>query len=675
MSFRHPEALLALLLLALPLWWHRRRRVALPPYSFSALFLLRRSESETRLRRWQDPLLLALRLALVALLVLLMADPQPPRATLPTTRLSLALVLDDSFSMRRLEGRESVWQRTLDRAQGEVAKLPPASECSLLLGGSPPRALAVRRPCAWVRKRLRALATHAPSRGDGLLAAYRQAQHIVDASSLHERRVLVLSDWAAHVDFPTSAAQPRQGMALRFERTCERAKQENAFIESALLEARSAGAGMRSLRVRLNPGRAERLVLRGSSGFSWAAASLSGQREIVLRLPEEALRAPHPAAWLELEGNDDLADDDRFPLLLREEPALQVWVLNGAPSANPNEDEVHRFMRALLLAPRERGRFQLRSVQAAELERLQADHADVLVLANVRSLDARLREQVLSFVEGGGGLFFTLGEQVEARRASAEWQALLPARLQPSLGMPTARPLWTEGAALALGSEASSLDGTRIQRYFPLSPLDKTAQSLFRLEAGTALWVWRKQGRGRVALLATTLDDAWNELPFRPGYLPWMSRFVRALAGDPRFPRRAEVPGTRLHLPRLAGVSVMEVIDPRGGSRVFTLERQAALNLDTQTEIGPYRVRVGPSARELHEERRLAFTLAAPPRESLLKPGRVPPSSTPPAGPGRIEQAASDTPSPYLPFLLFGLLLLWLGEAWMRPKAENRGSA
>jgi len=70
---------LALPILLLPIWWHRRKRVqnkAAP--MATARFLPRTEPHQTRVWRWSDPLLLLVRCLLLAVLIAWLADPVYP---------------------------------------------------------------------------------------------------------------------------------------------------------------------------------------------------------------------------------------------------------------------------------------------------------------------------------------------------------------------------------------------------------------------------------------------------------------------------------------------------------------------------------------------------------------------------------------------------------------------
>lgn len=102
MFFASPFFLLALGALAAPVFLHLLRRQTSTPRPFSSLmFFEPRTQASMRHRRLRYLWLLALRLGLLAALVLTFADPYilRPAASVTNNRLT-AIVIDHSFSMR-----------------------------------------------------------------------------------------------------------------------------------------------------------------------------------------------------------------------------------------------------------------------------------------------------------------------------------------------------------------------------------------------------------------------------------------------------------------------------------------------------------------------------------------------------------------------------------------------
>src|SRR6201996_3193734 len=124
MGFLAPWFLAGSVALAVPIYLHLLRRQTSRPRPFSSVkFFEARTQSSIKHRRLRYLILLALRLALLALLVLAFANPfvrRPPRA-LAGGKLVL-LVIDNSFSMRagsRLADAKAAAERVLASGAGE----------------------------------------------------------------------------------------------------------------------------------------------------------------------------------------------------------------------------------------------------------------------------------------------------------------------------------------------------------------------------------------------------------------------------------------------------------------------------------------------------------------------------------------------------------------------------
>ena len=122
MGFIPPWFLAGLAAVGLPLWLHLLRQFKRTPQPFSSLmFFERRVQSSVRHRRLRYLMLLALRLALLALLALAFANPYLLRSTASQSRRTLTLIaVDHSFSMRDGDHME----RAREEARRLVRELP-----------------------------------------------------------------------------------------------------------------------------------------------------------------------------------------------------------------------------------------------------------------------------------------------------------------------------------------------------------------------------------------------------------------------------------------------------------------------------------------------------------------------------------------------------------------------
>ncbi|MFI5309318.1 MAG: BatA domain-containing protein, partial [Polyangiales bacterium] len=120
MGLETPLALLGLLAAVLPWLAHRVKRRDLVPSPLPTLALLRKADARKRRSRGlTDIVLLALRVAIVIAASIALAAPYAvARLSFGDGRVASAvIVVDDSLSMMRRDGSETLLQRAIERAR------------------------------------------------------------------------------------------------------------------------------------------------------------------------------------------------------------------------------------------------------------------------------------------------------------------------------------------------------------------------------------------------------------------------------------------------------------------------------------------------------------------------------------------------------------------------------
>ena len=146
--------------------------------------------------------------------------------------------------------------------------------------------------------------------------------------------------------------------------------------------------------------------------------------------------------------------------------------------------------------------------------------------------------------------------------------------------------------------------------------------------------VSRPHGKGRVVLLATSLDRDWTDLPLSPVYLPLMERVIRSLSGslDGEFTSRRLV-GEPVRFPRHAAPP-LRVSNPAGGVSEPAVSDEGVVVYEATELPGVYRASDA-------EGRRWDFTLVCDPRESDLRTLEPPESMVQPASRGPVTAAVT----------------------------------
>jgi Aerotolerance regulator N-terminal/von Willebrand factor type A domain len=563
-QFLAPSLLLGLLAAALPWLIHRIGKRRARPVAFAAMELLLRAEREVSARRrLRELLLLALRTLVAAALPLAFARPfTEVRSDLPaaTTRTqSAVIVLDDSASLRRLAsaGGDVVFQLARARARSLLESLSPDSDVALVLSseGTP---APVAEPSNDRGRVLAALdAAVCTARVADFGAALRRAGQILASSPHADRVVYVVTDlqatgWDDVVATESGPAvivldvggawENRAVVSLSAEPAPEEGAQGVAVVAEVANFA-AEPAHKLGLTLRLDGADVAR-------GFIDVPAHGHARKRFLSTL--RALGGGDTAHDAEVELDHDLFPlDDRRRARVEVARGLRVLVVDGDPRTVRTEDETF-FLEAALRAGG--GGFSITTALPDELPPASLAGYAAVFLANVAKPSEELCQGLARYVAGGGGVFVSVGDRVDADTWNQRCKAVLP---QP-LGLKRTAAVAPGGAPegetvdlrpaerLApldrrhplLASFPAKGDGLASARFFQFMLLEPVPDApgrsvVLRYENGAPALVAADVGRGRVLLLTTTVDREWTDLPIRPGFLPLVQEAARYLAGAP----------------------------------------------------------------------------------------------------------------------------------------------
>ncbi len=665
MGLEAPLALLGLLAALLPVLAHRMRQRELPRVVLPTFALLLRAQAVNRRKRsFTDTLLLALRIALISAACLAVAAPYVT-ASLPfgDGRIAAtAIVIDDSLSMMRTQAGRTLLGRAIERARSAVDALPQGSELCIVLGGKPARVLVPLGHDLLTAAHELELLPSSSLRGADLDGAANLAARALSATHLPARRLLILSDFARHTGLDP-ASLDLDGVEVTSERLGAAPTLGNAFIDSVHAAADPTQPGRTSIAVELSQngpalgaGSVE-LVQAGSVVASSALTFRNGHAKALLQLPTPDDKG-EPGALLRLRIDDALEADNQAGVLLTRADAVRVLLVDGDPHPASDSDELYYAQRALRLLPAQSVAVRSRTIDPLLLPRQKLDDVDVVVLANVPAPSAAVAQQLLHFVERGGGLLITAGDHVDPATYNTTLGAVLPAHLSS----------WSPTGDLRLREPRdhsllpAGLAGLGQARTHKRMLVDAGASTLLEFQDGTPAIAAHEIGSGRCLLLTTTLDADASDLPLRPGYLALWATLLHYAAGPAATSLAPSEPGAPIELPVAAHAVALDVIDPSGHAEHFQPSSAQRVQRYTRaTAIGAYELRT--TLRDAAAERsvRGAFLVTAPKEESDLSAGVVPANSQ-----ARAAAGGSTTHRPLGSwiFLLAGLLVL--GEGVMR---------
>jgi len=645
-GFGLPWALAGLLAVAIPIIAHLLRRQKLPKQTLPTIAFLHRLHATRAARlRMVDLLLLIMRALLVAGLVLVAAAPyRVVGSDSLDQQHALAIVLDDSLSMAAIHQGKTLIKRAVDLSAAQARKLPEGSELSVVLSGKPPRVWVRRRSeTAMFESAFQEIETRS-TRGDALCDAVRTALELLQESDLIDRRLWVLSDFtsgthAADCEWPT------HGIRVAFE-TVSTPNPDNRRIASVeVIGDREPGEGLRlDVQIAGTPTDAPQTIhlrQKGQEALGAPVRPTADGGEATISIPPGSTEA---VVELELEPDDVLPADNVRGVLLGSD-TVHVLLVDGDPHPDPRRRETAFLRHALGVAPRIGRSFAVEILDAQDLSESAIVRSDVVVLANA-TLDEKWLPLIQRFVRGGGSLWITAGDRINPRVYGSVLRDLLPGRY-------TATRM--EERPISLESEAMpELAQAKVRGRTPIAETSFDAVVTVRFDDGTPAMVEHRFQSGRVAMLATTIDDAWTDLPYQPVFVPFVLDTLTRLAG--RTDHSVE-PYAPVSLPGSTSSQRIQVVTPTG--RTLDLTEADRVAFRETGEIGAYRVLVnGISAA------RLAFVVDAPSGESDLiskGPPEVPvePDAAVSDGSRGVEQALA----PWLLLLVIGLLII---ELWLR---------
>jgi hypothetical protein len=587
MSFLAPALLLGLLGLAAPVVAHLLGRERPREIRFGAMRFLPAAEpSVTRRRAVRDVPLLLVRLALLALLVFALARPTTEHEgglTMVAEPHDAVLLVDASRSMGLRVDGNTMLEHAVDRAETLLQSLPAGSKVGLVTtdpGG--PRIDPTADP-ALVRDALRRwLEGDVPRAGAWALASgLPSAAHMLRDNATGDRKQVVyaLGDRAAGglAGLPTTAeggalvlpvpaldedaALPEHVAIVDLQWEPAPDLDPRAARVDAVLQRFGAaeGAEPRSVTVGL---------LIGDNEVARTAVSLPPGEPTPVQfthtLLEDADILPATVALLD-PADDPLPNDDRRHIWLTAEDATEVAVVNGDPSELRAHDEVF-FLTTAVAAKNEDRTIRVRSVATDQLaERVRKGGAaglsdvNVLVLANVRAPEPEVAAAIIERVREGMGLLITVGDRVDAAAYNRALGQALPLMMRGTVDVGTApgrTEARVEGVAPAdLGhpifadlDSGVGLTGASARRVMLLEPDPRRGAAIaLSFTSGAPALLTRNLDAGRVALLTTSIDRDWADLPLRPGFVPMVSGMlsylgdtqsggtgVRLTAGEPR---------------------------------------------------------------------------------------------------------------------------------------------
>lgn len=638
--FNHPAMLGWLAAAAAPLIIHLLNRRRHRPMEWAAMqYLLAAVRKHSRRIRVEQWLLLAVRIVLIVLVVLALADPFLAHTGLTFVsgeRAHKVFVVDASYSMTYRAADTSRFERAKQMAAQIVGESRQGDGFSLVLLAAPPRVL-VGTPTFDRQEFLQEIEALRPlDSGADLPAALAKVEDLLaaarnESTRLAHEEIYLFSDLARNTWLSESLGRE---VWAEFRQRSQRLAASATLVVADLGEDAAENQAVVALRAaapfvtparevtfeaevhnfgRQNRGR-QRVELfvdgrgAGENHLDLAAGETQattfsyrfdtpGEHEVEVRL-----------------AGDQLVVDNHRWLALPVVHQLRVLCVNGKPAGESFQGATDYLMVALAPnGPTDDHSLVLPEV-VTERSLLELDLAqyDCVVLANVAQCTASEARLLDSYVRDGGGLIFFLGDQVRAdnynQQLAAEGQGvnLLPARLGDRA--PADRehpyrfnPLGYRHPIVApfRGRDRAGLLTTPVYEYVKATvPKDSPAKVALAFGNGDPAIVEKRVGRGRSILVTTAADASWSALPVWLSYVPIVQELVAEAVRGKVGQRNLRVGQTLAGDMRAAPAEgVVSVATPAGDTRPVRLTTDGGVShwsFGEPDRSGVYRVELGP---------------------------------------------------------------------------------
>ena len=649
MEFLAPVMLAGIAAVAIPIAIHLMGRRRARVVEFAALdFLLGSDRKVARKLKLRELLLLAARVLVCLAIPLALAKPLTScEAAGPAVERgpqAVVLIVDDSLPTRYELDDGVIFDRIKHRGAAILDQLGPEADIAIVRASEgAPQPGDLSRDHLGLRDALSDLQPTA--RPPDLGRALSRAASLLDAAS-HERRTAFLLSPLFAPELSDDASWPDGGASLEVVPIIADEQLDNVAITDVAVEP-DPSSGERGVRVTATiqnfgsePRREAqiRLLIDGEVSARGLISIGPGELEthrFLASLPSDQRTAPIEVA---IEG-DALGIDDRRHVVAELQESVNVLLVNGSPSSIRYEDELFYLRSAL--RPGDRGDIgvDVKTITVDQLDDADLGGLDVVVLANVPALSQRRVARLAGWVEAGGGLLVTAGDNVDPIEYEGRMDPLVPQRLQ-SVRDVTYGSAGRERDERALGlrdldldhpifgafsADSPSLTGARFSKLVLLGPTTDVddRRVLARFDSGAAAIIEARRGQGRLMMFTSSIDRDWNDLAIYPGYPPLVQALARYLGRKQDLDEhRVLSVGQSAELRVRSGESRVVVEHPSGERE--TIDQEAGddrrrVRVGGIDEPGFYRVYAADGDGELARDPSRDFAAQIDPRASNLE--------------------------------------------------------
>ncbi|MSQ93381.1 MAG: VWA domain-containing protein [Gemmataceae bacterium] len=625
MNFRleNLAILFGLFALAVPILLHLLQRHRFDVMDWGAMQFLPDSSVAQR-RRWLDEILLMfMRMAMIALIVIALATPVSTSPWLAPLRdrstRDIVLIFDGSYSMGvRHAGQPTPWEEGVRTAKAHLEQATYGDRFAIVIGRQPPLVWQEDFSSDMSDLRAKLDALPAPRGNPDMPGTLSEAwKHLQSRSKATAQEIIVFTDQQLHgwADLETLSAL--ENLGNQWQSDGQRANTNGDAVPSLRVVKVGADLPKSIPNFSLAPLTASRGVVKAGQKITLQSAlhldgfskyvpprklrvAIDGQPVKDLALPDkiDLKQGQIPLSYqhrFEMEGqhvvsflleadqaDDALTTDNAQHIVIEVVKDLPILLVDGDKKLSPESSSffLQRAMSVKRATP-----YLLLKPTAILPEAADTERPAVIVLADVPRLDAGAIDALDRFLAEGGGLLIVVGERVSREKTFyndqlyRQGQGWLPARLAEVAssqdGMQP-EPRTFQHPALELFRTAA--DGVMNQVRFAkwlkaqIGAKDR-AMPVALLANGDPFLIEIPYKKGRVMLCTTPLDRRWGStLPNVAEFPVLVNELVYYLAGAKQTASTLR-DGAPIRLPDPGvGISRLTLHSPEAAAKIFDVK-------------------------------------------------------------------------------------------------------
>jgi hypothetical protein len=667
MSFLSAAFLLALPLVAVPVAIHLYRGRQRDVIMWGAMqFLAAAATKGRRMERLEELLLLAVRFAAVAALVLALARPMI-RSSLfgDSAEREVILVLDNSLSMSREVDGQSSADRMKEKATEVVNSLAADDGVQVLLAAGNEWATAepVVTNSAGKRRIQEIVDAIEPTLGAAeLLDCLQASVHLEPPDEMRSRRIVVFTDGQAS-SWQTEAKAAWQQLAA--DRDAAEIPISIEVVECGLAAPSVENLSVTEVRATRNlvrPGEEAEVFaeisnvgdsLIGTMRAEWligdkviqespvGALDAHATTQVSAKLPME--KPGHFVVTCRITESDQVPLDQENQLVIEVAEELPILIVDGGNESDPTVS-AHALIAAALGYKDDEPQpwhstYRPEAIKPAALATHPLTDYRAILINNLPEFDSDTMERLDAYVRAGGGLWVSLGNRTDTTTFNRDWYAdgdgLSPSELDSlevvddaeNVAATVHPPSRDHPATLQLANTTQlDVDEARVRERwkFAANESPDQAQSVsVLLESGNGqpLVVEKFVGQGRILIQSFPLGLEWSNLPLLKAYVvmvhDWLDHVCAPTVGRYNLQPGASIIATA---PKDAAGVAATLHSPRGLDIPLsaTDDDVAPVFRYAQTRMpGTYYLRFTDASKLVEE---LPFHVARDARESELQP-------------------------------------------------------